>query len=116
MAEQPDGKSEEKAERDPAGEAQGYISLDQAWPLALEYARDHREFYGRYAGLELSWDFISADETEDNCEIGLSNRAAGNFRTDGIEKFNVDKTGAIKSRRIVRQPRLSPGFIAASVT
>ena len=115
MAEQPDDKSEEKAERDPAGEAQGYICLDQAWSLALEYARDHREFYGRYAGLELSWDFISADETEDNYEIGLSYRAAGNFRTDGIEKFNVDKTGAIKSRRIVRQPRLSPGFIAASV-
>jgi hypothetical protein len=116
MAEQPDDKSEERVERDLAGEAQGYISLDQAWALALQHARDHREFYGRYAEQEFSWDFISADETEDYYEVWLSYRAVGNFHTDGIEQFNIDKTGAIKSRRIVRQPRLSPGFIAASVT
>ena len=108
------GNQEGRADFNSAGEARGYISLDQAWALALQHARDHREVYGRYAEQELSWNFISAGETKDFYEVRLSYRAAGNFCTSGIEQFNIDKTGAIKSRQIIRQPRLSPGFIAAS--
>ena len=63
MAEQEDGKQEDKFDFDSAGEALGYISLDQARVLALQHARDNREIYGRYAERPLSWDVISADET-----------------------------------------------------
>ena len=45
-----DGKQDEtKLEFDSAGEAVAYISLDQARVLALQHARDNRDFYGRYA-------------------------------------------------------------------
>lgn len=49
-------ESDEKLELSPEGEALGYISLDQARVLAMEHARDNREFYGRrYASRELVW-------------------------------------------------------------
>ena len=47
-------ESDEKLEFSPEGESPGYISLDQARVLAMEHARDNREFYGRrYASREL---------------------------------------------------------------
>ena len=52
MAEESGKKEEEKLEFTPEGETLGYISLDQARVLALQYARDNREIYGRYADCE----------------------------------------------------------------
>ena len=89
--------------------------MDQARVLALQHARDDREFYGRSAEQELSWDVISADETDNYYEVRLSYHPKGNFRTAGAEHFNIVKTGEIESRQIIRQPRLTPGFIAASI-
>ena len=50
-----EGKNDEKKfEFDSAGQAIAYISLDQARVLAMEHARDNRDFYGRgYARREL---------------------------------------------------------------
>jgi len=43
MAEDPEKKEEETCELDAAGEALGYISLDQARVHAIQYARDNPE-------------------------------------------------------------------------
>ena len=102
MVEQEDGKQEDKFDFDSAGEALGYISLDQARVLALQHARDNREFYGRYAERQLSWDVIRADETEDYYEVRLSYRPAGNFRTAGVEQFTIDKAGTHQTSLIYR--------------
>ena len=96
------GNQEERSDFNPAGEARGYISLDQARSLALQHARDNREFYGRYAEQELSWDIISAYETENYYQVRLSYHPQGNFRTAGAEQFNIVKTGEIESRHIRR--------------
>lgn len=95
--------------------APGIISLEQAGTLALRYACDNLEFYGRYAEQELAWDIVSADETGDRYEVRLSYRPLGTFHTAGIEQFEIAKTGSIVSRQIIRQPRLTHRFIAASV-
>ena len=104
MAEDQDKQDDEKLDFDSAGQALGYISLDQARVLALQHARDYREIYGRYADRELVWDVVSAEETEDYYEIRLSYRPAGNFRAAGIEQFTIDKTGPIEFRQILSQP------------
>ena len=73
--------------------------------LALQHARDHREFYGRYADRELVWEVVAADETEDYYEVRLSYRPAGIFRgRPGVEQFTIDKTGPIEFRQIVSPP------------
>ena len=99
-------KEEDKVEFDSAGEAVGYISLDQARVLAIRHARDHTEFYGRrYARLTLVWEVISQEETEDYYDIRLSFRPAGRFRGEpGVEQFIIDKTGAIELRQILDEP------------
>ena len=62
-------------ELDSAGESLGYISLDQARVLAMEHARDNRDFYGRrYARRELVWGLISQEESEDYYDIRLAYR------------------------------------------
>ena len=98
MVDDPDKKDDEKLEFDSTGQPVAYISLDQARVLALQHARDNREFYGRYAGTELVWEVISADETEDYYEVRLSCRPAGSFRGAGVEQFTIDKTGPIEFR------------------
>ena len=42
-------EDEQKLEFGSAGQEIAYISLDRARVLALQHARDNREFYGRYA-------------------------------------------------------------------
>ena len=65
MAEEQDKKDDEKVELDSTGQAVAYISLDQARVLALRYAHDNRDFYGRYSDRELVWEVVGAEETED---------------------------------------------------
>jgi len=107
------GKEDEpKLEFDSAGQAIGYISLDQARVLALQHARDNRDFYGRYGDQELVWEVASAQETEDYYEVRLSYRPARGFRRAGVEQFTIDKTGPIEFRQIIRQPRLAGSIVA----
>ncbi|HIN06203.1 MAG TPA: hypothetical protein EYM65_08215 [Dehalococcoidia bacterium] len=93
MHEDADKQEENKLDFDSAGEALAYISLDQARALALQHARDNRDFYGRYADRDLVWELIGAEETEDHYEVRLSYRPAGNFRSSGVEQFTIDKAG-----------------------
>ena len=81
MAEEEAKQEEEKFEFTPEGEALGYISLDQARVLAVQHARDNRDFYGPgYANRELVWDELSAEEGEDYYRIRLSYRPVRGFR------------------------------------
>ena len=106
MAEARDNKEEGKLGFDSAGQAIGYISLDQARVVALRHARDNREFYGRrYSRGDLIWEVVSAEETEDYYEIKLSYRPARGFRgRSGVEQFTIDKAGSIEFRQILDEP------------
>ena len=101
-----EGKKEEKFDFDAAGEALGYISLEQARVLAIEHARDNTDFYGsRYRSRRLVWEVVSAEEGEDFYEVRLSYRPAGRFRgTPGVEQFTIDKTGGVRIRQILDEP------------
>ena len=99
-------KEEEKFEFDSAGEALGYISLDQARVLALRHARDNRDFYGRYATTDLVWEELNAEESEDYYRVTLSYRPTRGFRgRPGVEQLTIDKAGPIEIRQILREPR-----------
>ena len=106
MPEDEDQKDEPKLEFDSAGQAIAYISLDQARVLALQHARDNREFYGRrYRRRELVWEELGAEESEDYYRIRLSYRPAQRFRGEpGVEQFTIDKVGPIEFRQIVSHP------------
>ena len=53
-------KEADKLESTPEGEVPGQMSLEEARDLALQHARDNREFYGRrYATLDLVWEVPS---------------------------------------------------------
>ena len=106
MADDKSKQDEDKVEFDSAGEAVGYISLDQARVLAIEHARDNRNFYGRrYRRRELVWEVISQQESEDYYDIKLAYRPAGRFRGEpGAEQFIIDKTGDIRVRQILEEP------------
>ena len=105
--EEEEGKKEEKFDFDLAGEALGYISLEQARVLAIQHARDNTEFYGRkYAKVRLVWEVISQEEGEDYYDIRLSYRPAGRFRGEpGVEQLTIDKTGKIELRQILDEPQ-----------
>ena len=77
--------------------------------LAMEQARDNRDFYGRrYAGRELVWEVLSQEESEDYYDIRLSYRPIEGFRgAPGHEQFTIDKAGPIRLRQIIRQPQPS---------
>lgn len=47
MPEDQGNQDEEQFKFDSAGEAFGYIGLNQARVLAMEHARDNQDFYGR---------------------------------------------------------------------
>ncbi len=106
MAEDESKKEEEKFEFTPAGEALGYISLDQARVLAIQHARDNTGFYGpSYARVTLVWEVLNQEETADHYDFKLSFRPAGRFRGEpGVEQVIIDKTGNIQLRQILDEP------------
>ena len=108
-----DGDKADKLEFTPEGETLGYISLDQARVIALQHARDDREFYGRYADAELVWDVIGAEETEDYYEVRLAYRPAGNFRAAAVNGSllspgNTTGVGAQWKATSFRKPWTTP--------
>ena len=116
-----DRKDGEEPELAPEGGTSAFISLDQARDLALQHARDNRAFYGgSFAELDLVWEVIGQDESDDNYEIRLTFRPAGEFRGRlGLERFTFDKTGELRLRSLVRRPRnptsLLPSLAAAGL-
>ena len=111
MAEDQGEKEEQKFEFDSAGEAVGYISLEQARVLAIRHARDNTDFYGpAYSGVNLVSEVVSQEEGEDYYDIRLSFRPAGRFRGEpGLEQFIIDKTGDIQVRQILDEPSTLAG-------
>ena len=97
MAEEQDKKDDEKLEFDSTGQAAAYISLDQARVLALQHARDNREFYGRrYARRDLVWGELDAEESEDYYRVTLSYRPTRGFQGEpGVEQFTIYKLSLI---------------------
>ena len=106
MAEDQGEKEEQKFEFDSAGEAVGYITLEQARVLAIRHARDNTDFYGpAYSGVNLVSEVVSQEEGEEYYDIRLSFRPAGRFRGEpGVEQFIIDKTGDIQVRQILDEP------------
>ena len=88
------------------GESLGYISLEQARVLAMQHARDNRDFYGpAYSRINLVWEVFSQEEGEDYYDVRLSFRPSGRFRGDpGVEQFIIDKTGSIEIRQLLDEP------------
>ena len=106
MAEDPDKKDEEKFKFSAEGEALGYIGLDQARVQAIEHARDNTDFYGaRFEGVDLVWELLSADESDDYYDIKLTFRLAGQFQGEpGVEHLIFDKMGDLRVRQILEEP------------
>ena len=101
-----DDKKENKFDFTDAGKVLGYISLEQARVLAIEYSRDHADLYGpSYVGVRLAWEVISAEEGEDYYDIRLSFRPSGRYRGEpGEEQLIFEKTGELRVRQILDEP------------
>ena len=113
MAEDQGGK-EDKFDFDSAGEAVGYISLDQARLLAMQTARDDPGDYGAsFQGTPMVYDVVEEEETEDHYVVSLSFRPAGDFRgRPGLEQFFVDGGGTAHDQRVgVRQLGVQALFV-----
>ena len=89
MAQEEGKKEEEKFEFDAAGEARGYISLDQARVLAMRTAREAPGVYGRrFQNVPMAFEVAEEQETEDYYVVTLSLRPQGEFTgTPGVEQF-----------------------------
>jgi len=107
MAQEEEEKKEEKFEFDAAGEALGYISLDQARVQAMQAARETPGDYGRrFSGVPMAFDIVEAEETEDYYVVTLSVRPQGEFSgVTGREQFFIEKEGAVAVRQVLSLPR-----------
>ena len=102
MAEDEEKKEEESLEADDLSD----ISLEQARQLALDHARENRDFFGRrYRRGELVWEIVDEEEDEDYYRILLSFRPAVRFKgSPGTEQFVIEKTGEIRLRQLLDEP------------
>jgi len=103
------GKNEqEKFDFDSAGQAVGYISLDQARVLAMRTARDTPGEYGRrFTDVPMAYEAVEDQETEDHYVVTLSFRPQGQFTgTPGREQFFIEKEGAVAHRQVLSLPTL----------
>jgi peptidylprolyl isomerase len=100
------------------GEAQGYISLQQARILAMRTAAEEPGNYGQgLASAGMVYDVAEQKEGEDYYEITLSFRPEGNFAgTPGREQFSIAKDGGIAHRQILALPNLKRSIPAVPVT
>ena len=103
---QEEGKKEDEFRLTPEGEAEDWITLEQARMRAIAHARDNTDFYGpRYRQINLVWEVDSEEEGEDFYDIKLSFRPAGSYSgRPGIEQFIMEKTGAIQIRQLMSDP------------
>ena len=102
-----EGEKKEQFEFDSAGEAEGYISLDQAQVLAMRTARDEHGDYGlSFADVSMAFEVVEAAETEDHYVVTLSFRPEGDFSgVQGREQFYIEKEGAVAIRQVLGLPR-----------
>ena len=104
-------KKEDKFEFDYAGEARGYISLDQARVLAMRTAMEAPGDYGRrFQGVPMAFDVVEESDTEDHYVITLSFCPQGEYSgTPGQEQFYIEKEGTVAVRQIRGLPRPAGG-------
>ena len=88
----------------------------------MRHARDNRGPYGRrYSAQDLAWEVLSQVESRDYYDIWLTYRPTTGFRgKPGIERFTIDKTGAIRLRSVLERPvrrrtLLAPGIVAGAI-
>ncbi len=106
MAEDQGEKEEQKFEFDSAGEALGYISLDQARVLAMRTAREDPGAYGRrFRNVPMAFEVVEDNETEDHYMVTLSFRPQGQFTgAQGQEQFFIEKEGTVAHRQVLGLP------------
>ena len=99
-------KTRKKISSTRAGEALGYISLEQARLLAMRTAREEPGNYGAgLAGVRMVFQLVEQEEGEDYYIISLSFRPEGNFvGTPGQEQFFVEKEGSVADRQVLSLP------------
>ena len=91
--------------------------MDQARDIALAHARENLDIYGRrYRRQELFWEVLSQEEREDAYHVRLSYQPARGFRGEpGVEEFTIDRTGPVRSRRIVSEPVGKGGLLGCGL-
>ena len=106
MAEDGGKKDEEKLDFDSAGQAFGYISLDQARVLAMRTARDTPGEYGRrLTDVSMAFEVVEEEETADHYVVTLSFRPQGAFTgAPGQEQFFIEKEGEVAHRQVLSLP------------
>lgn len=106
MAEDQDKQEEEKFDFTQAGEALGYISLDQAQVLAMRTARESPGAYGdSFVDVPMAFEVVNSEETEDHYVITLSLRLQGQFSGNpGQEQFFIEKEGNVAHRQVLAVP------------
>ena len=109
MAEDGGQNDKEKFDFDSAGQAPGYISLDQARVLAMRTARETPGEYGRrFRNVPMAFDVVEDEETEDHYVVTLSLRPQGQFAgVPGQEQFFIEKEGNVAHRQVLSLP--APG-------
>ena len=93
-------------EFDEAGEATGYISLDQARVLAMRSARTEPGEYGRFTHSPMAFEVIEEEETEDHYVVTLAFRPQGEYSGEsGREQFFIEKEGGVAHRQVLELPK-----------
>ncbi|MCH8309747.1 MAG: hypothetical protein IIB17_04535, partial [Chloroflexi bacterium] len=93
-------------EFDEAGEAAGYISLDQARVLAMRTARAEPGEYGRFVQSPMAFEVSEEEATEDHYVITLAFRPQGEYSGEsGREQFFIEKEGNIAHRQVLELPK-----------
>ena len=108
MADDQGEKEEQKFEFDSAGEALGYISLDQARVLAMQTAREAPGAYGRrFRNVPMAFEVVEDNETEDHYMVTMSFRPQGQFTgAPGQEQFFIEKEGTVAQWLLLPRLRL----------
>ena len=86
--------------------------MEQARDIALSHARDDQGFYGgRWSKRPLAWSVLLAEEREDAYYVRLSYQPAQKFSGEpGVEAFIISKTGEVRSRSILSEPKGKGGI------
>jgi hypothetical protein len=93
-------------EFDDAGEAAGYISLDQARVLAMRSARTEPGEYGRFTSFPMAFEVVEEETTEDHYVITLAFRPQGEYSgKSGREQFFIEKEGGVAHRQVLELPK-----------
>ena len=113
MAEDPEKKDEEKFEFDSAGQALGYISLDQAGVLAIQTARGTPGEYGsQYQDVPMAFEVSNGHDTEDYEDLYTITCPSGPRATFPAHRAGPPQSGITRSHlsRDLQFSRWALGF------